>query len=498
MVPFAQILSRLMDEKNITVNELARYTSIDRSSVYKIVNGTRKPSGRKMVEQIADQMTLADRERDDLIDSYYLSVLGERNYYGWKQITEMFNRIAQDKKLKNFPFRAVSEQQHKETTVLNNHEDIINAVLSICALEGQKKDGEIRIFTSYYKALSINIIHRICGTYPDTKIVHVIALDDSRKPDADHRLYNIDCLCSILPLVVRHSNYRLRKLYLSIHALDNINMLLSEMVITDEYICIFDSQLRHGFLIRNREVRMVYQDIFRTLYSMSSLFAARFLPGDMFDFFQASQKKNIRPNSFGKVPAEYVFSPGICTVQLLDEKETFARDHLKLPEPDREIFIKKFHQYLGQRSQFLPDRENSRQEISTKQGVEYFVNTGCINEISPEITEPLSQGERLDILHRWEKCYWQGGFYMIDFPSLRWDSQVCMISGIHHTLLQFSGTDGSFIFIEILEPEIVSFFHWYCEFLLREFQMGETEVLDFFRKCEGDLRARIDAAENDF
>ena len=90
MVPFAQILSRLMDEKNITVNELARYTSIDRSSVYKIVNGTRKPSGRKMVEQIADQMTLADRERDDLIDSYYLSVLGERNYYGWKQITEMF------------------------------------------------------------------------------------------------------------------------------------------------------------------------------------------------------------------------------------------------------------------------------------------------------------------------------------------------------------------------------------------------------------------------
>ena len=164
MVPFAQILSRLMDEKNITVNELARYTSIDRSSVYKIVNGTRKPSGRKMVEQIADQMTLADRERDDLIDSYYLSVLGERNYYGWKQITEMFNRIAQDKKLKNFPFRAVSEQQHKETTVLNNHEDIINAVLSICALEGQKKDGEIRIFTSYYKALSINIQETGCGS----------------------------------------------------------------------------------------------------------------------------------------------------------------------------------------------------------------------------------------------------------------------------------------------------------------------------------------------
>lgn len=497
MTSFAQILSRLLEEKAITVNELARYTSIDRSSVYKMVKGTRRPAGRKMVEQIADQLTLTDRERSDLIDSYYLSVLGERYYYGWKQITEMFNRIAQDKKLKNLPFRVISEQPHKGTTVLNNQEDIINAVFSICAMEGHKKDGAIRIFTSSYAILSMNMIHRICGAYPDTKIIHVTALDNSRKPDANNRLYNIDCLCSILPLVVRHSNYRLRNLYLNIHALSDINMQISEMVITDEYVCIFDPRLRHGFLIMNHEVRTVYQDIFQTLYSMSSLLATRFPPGDMFDFIQDSDRKNFRPGHSGDILAEYIFSPGICAVQLLDEKETLSRDHLKLPEPDREIFIKKFHRYLGQRRQFLPDQENGRQVISTKQGVEYFINTGCINEMSPEITEPLSLGERLDIMLRWKKCYQQGGFYMIDFPSLRRNSQVCMISGIHHTLMQFSGINGSFVFVKILEPEIVTFFHWYCEFLLREFQMEETEVLDFFGRCERDLRDGIDAAGND-
>ena len=96
MVSFSEMLSQLMEERDIRVFDLARYLGADRSSVYKIVRGTRTPSNRKMVERIADYLCLGHAEKSDLIDSYYYTILKPNHYFASKQIVGLFNRLGQE------------------------------------------------------------------------------------------------------------------------------------------------------------------------------------------------------------------------------------------------------------------------------------------------------------------------------------------------------------------------------------------------------------------
>lgn len=90
MSEFSSILSKYVHEKNIKTYSLAQYCGLDRSNMYKIINGKRKPASLNMVRKMAQFMQLSPEEKHDLEEAYAITLEGPENYYRRKEVLEFF------------------------------------------------------------------------------------------------------------------------------------------------------------------------------------------------------------------------------------------------------------------------------------------------------------------------------------------------------------------------------------------------------------------------
>ena len=65
MSDFSQLLSNHIHEKNIKTYALAQYCGLDRSNMYKLINGKRKPSSLEMVQKICKFLNLSYAEQQE-------------------------------------------------------------------------------------------------------------------------------------------------------------------------------------------------------------------------------------------------------------------------------------------------------------------------------------------------------------------------------------------------------------------------------------------------
>jgi len=488
MVSFSEMLSQLMEERDIRVFDLARYLGADRSSVYKIVRGTRTPSNRKMVERIADYLCLGHAEKSDLIDSYYYTILKPNHYFASKQIVGLFNRLGQEPGGSDMPYQESWEALTGETMSLRGSDDIQNAIYSICMTAGQRKDKKLRIYTAGCQSVATYTLDRICRFYPGMTVEHIVALDDMKRVRPDHRLYNISCLGSLLPLSMRYANYHLRNIYTNIGALENLQMHTTELVITDEYACCFDSGLSRGFLISNPEIRRTIVDIFGDIEADSHEFISRVPPERLFDVM-----KNFtydRPDGEEEEKNCYIFTPSVCGIYLLRENDTLAERHLRLPESEKSRFLAQFQSYLPQEKSFL--QKSGMVQLCTRQGIEYFTDSGLINEFNPLCMTPLSPAERLEMLRRWRAGFDRGEVTMVDLPDLKGSAQIEVTTQAGNTIVQVPSAEGTILMAVISEAGLASLFLWFFEFIAKEYRMDAENVHAFLDTCEAKLKNGIE------
>ena len=70
MNPFSQLLSSYVNASNVNVSKMASYCEIDRSSMYKILQGTRKPGTLDLVVRISHYLNLSPEQTELLTEQY--------------------------------------------------------------------------------------------------------------------------------------------------------------------------------------------------------------------------------------------------------------------------------------------------------------------------------------------------------------------------------------------------------------------------------------------
>ena len=68
MSVFSDLLSEYITMKDVGVYPLSQFCGLDRSFMYKIINGKRNPSGEDVVRKMAQFMQLTPREKTDFMD----------------------------------------------------------------------------------------------------------------------------------------------------------------------------------------------------------------------------------------------------------------------------------------------------------------------------------------------------------------------------------------------------------------------------------------------
>ena len=86
MSEFSEILSQHIHNKDIKTYALAQYCGLDRSNMYKVINGKRKPTSEAMVDKMCKFMHLSPAEENELKEAYMITLTGTDNYYRRKDV----------------------------------------------------------------------------------------------------------------------------------------------------------------------------------------------------------------------------------------------------------------------------------------------------------------------------------------------------------------------------------------------------------------------------
>ena len=86
MSVFSALLKHYVHEKNVKVMSLAHYCNLERSTVYKFINGKREPMSSELIEQIAYFIHLTPLETYQLKEAWKMARMGENSYYIRKSI----------------------------------------------------------------------------------------------------------------------------------------------------------------------------------------------------------------------------------------------------------------------------------------------------------------------------------------------------------------------------------------------------------------------------
>ena len=86
MSVFSDMLKNFVHEKDINVAALAHYCELERSTVYKFINGKREPMSAELVDRIAHFLKLTPSEILHLQEAWKMARMGEDVYYTRKSV----------------------------------------------------------------------------------------------------------------------------------------------------------------------------------------------------------------------------------------------------------------------------------------------------------------------------------------------------------------------------------------------------------------------------
>lgn len=104
MDSFSDKFQYYLDLKGLKIADVQRFSGLNLTTLYKMLDGSRAPTKLEVVEKIAESLCLNSEEREDLIESYYLTRLGPIGYYGRREVRKFYNNVNRRPVEESVPF----------------------------------------------------------------------------------------------------------------------------------------------------------------------------------------------------------------------------------------------------------------------------------------------------------------------------------------------------------------------------------------------------------
>lgn len=485
MISFAQLLTQYRVQRDLSIQELADYTGLNSSTIYKITQGKRMPADRKTVALLARCLCLSKKEASDFFDSYYYSTLGEEKFYGFQQILRLLDTLpyAENPKYINRSHLEPLPAAPGSDTCLHGDREIWSCIQTVSAEAAERGESSIRFFFTDWYDIYPWAVAKSLEKNPQIRHDIIFVIDRNNIPDLNSHLHNLDLIAALMPLLYHYPNCRVHGLYADLPTIRSLSPLYLNRVMTGHAAVMFNQDASEGFLIQDERKLPYFRKVFSELVSGSSPLADYYAPETLFELLH-SLLNNSHPQ-----PISCYFESGIDTTMVLTPGEHFVEKHLLLPEPEKSDLIEKLHAFLVPQKRLYTDPQlRIKLRLFTKQGVLDFIHTGYTNEMPEKFMSPLSVQERIEILQIWQSLYERDLYTMVDLPSIQGKSPAWYILSKQSLEIQYTMEQFQYLSFEIRETSTVMLFHRFFEFISTEFRMERQEVLDFYRDCFSWLR----------
>ena len=225
MSEFSNVLSLFIKTRDVNVSALTAYCELDRSTMYKLINGKRSPSSKALVQKLASFMNLNPLETQELIQAYLLSKVGWEIYYSRKNVLEF--------------------------------------LLSFADVQPEHLEG-------------LNLAASLPNQNSNMHIQHILCINNRKSYIRSQQNYNIQCLKKLIPFYEKPVIYEPYYYYDNVNShFNNLNFLPC-MFLTDSAAILCSSDLKEGILIQEPETIALFQSRFQKILMNTSPLTATF------------------------------------------------------------------------------------------------------------------------------------------------------------------------------------------------------------------------------
>lgn len=470
MTEFSYVLSRHVHGKNIKTYALAQYCGLDRSNMYKIINGKRKPTSLEMVHKMAKFMHLSPAEEQELEEAYQITLAGYDNYYRRKDVMNFFTEFNfSTAALPSFIYGAEQFLDHRETSLLNSPSEVKQALFHIISAEmSRKTDGHIQLLIQPDASFLINLISAESQTDMCIHIEHIICLNNNAETTQSHKNYNLNCLKQILPLYGCCRNYECFYYYDDVSARTGQMTLFPYMVITSQYVCLLTAGLDRGYIMQSAQSRKMFTEIFAEYRRVSTI-----LLNQISSILEQLAYAETLLRECGNV---FCFQMTPCFTPFITLP--MAEKYITLDTPGRSVFIERFQEYIKQMNLWY--EQGKAVCIFSYDGVKRFMETGKIDEYPENVYQSFDMHDRVYMVKK----------LILSCRNLHYRMLKDSIGNPEHELYLFVNQQNGYlmfsspynkqpVYLNIEEPGLLFTFYDFCENLEDDmfYTPEETEAM---------------------
>lgn len=208
MKKLSEKLTDYLDKRNITPAQLAKMCGIDRSTIFQYVHGKRSLKIQEHLIQIMEKLSLTLTEKDDLLKTYQMELIGYDLYFQREKIDWFIRALPSLSDTTNFSVKINEEQIsllpsfHPGT--ITNRLELYQTMLTLL-YAANKDSSEVKILMQPKDDSLLNLLLQPVFANSEIKITHILCLDTySNSKTID----NISSIKTILRYFLLMQHYR--------------------------------------------------------------------------------------------------------------------------------------------------------------------------------------------------------------------------------------------------------------------------------------------------
>lgn len=230
MQKFAEVLSKYLDNKTVSLRRVADAINVDRTTLRRYVSGERLPKNMDIVEALAKEIGMSEKEGKRLAESYERSRIGEKTYKGCQFIEQIFWG-KEPARLRKIPLADVCVDENcvckpdRDIMYLDNRTEVLRKMLYICS-------GAAELKIMVHTEEMYRYIYRFIKDNKNCSVEQIVKLSNNNCEDD---ISDVENFANIYKLIRCGNSYKVHYIYD-----DYDRMVMHNCVISDKGMLAFD------------------------------------------------------------------------------------------------------------------------------------------------------------------------------------------------------------------------------------------------------------------
>lgn len=453
MIEFAALLSSFIASKKVKIYPMTEYCGLDRSTMYKILNGKRKPSSQEQVLKMANYMQLTPEEKRRLLDAYQVVLIGKENYIRRKHVASFIFDFAEIQRVyttENYDLGNASLPSDLKTVAVEGYSNINAVVKWVLELELSKSSPVLYLLLQPNYDFMMNLLITLGQDRKDLKIEHIICLNNHEIIDSlNDSHYNLNCLKSLIPFWGCSCCYLPYYYYDNTKSHFNNLTLFPYALITRDAVVALSVDYKQGLLLTDDSIVRLYHKIFCNYRASTSPLVKSL------DSLSANYISSFHTDFQIGEEGLFCMQTEACIVPFIDDNLVDKYIYNDLPDRDRILSL--FSDHIAYSAYNLA--KNRMHCYFTKEGVIHFLETGIIYELPNNLYHTIERKDRLYIIGELIKI-----IDIYDYRLLK-DNLETLPSNLHlvttpaYSHILFSNRNGELIQLQLEEQSLLHAFY---------------------------------------